>query len=359
VLDFTQDKDLLLTFILLCFACVTSFLRRRLSRYSHISNTDYVVTVSGLGRVTCGELQQGAENRIFFPDECGAIQTVTLATSDPCQCKLDTGEDCPDPGFTNNQLCNLCGGSNTRIGDPYMIMKSGILAGSECIRAFDDNEYGAFTGTNCAPASLSVQAWCSCVSPGEAVKQCIPQEDGNYPCDPNDPTDKCCDGECKFRFSEDNYVCTNKAAQVPPPNYTPPTSNPNSAPSQSPATTVLQPIAVTPTPPVTPPSGSPSSNPSSVPSQAPTTTVLQPIPVTPTDAVSPPGGSPGMFNSPPGVNECDPSVGCYSTAMKCAFIGGEYASYKCISALAPARGSYSRSGVGGGAGGQAKNNRPG
>ena len=265
--------------------------------------------------MTCGQLQQGAVDRVFFPDECGAIQTVTLATSDPCQCKLDTGGDCPDPGFTNNQVCNLCGGSNKRIGDPHMIIKSGILAGSECIRAFDDNAFGAFSGTNCAPASESVQRWCSCVSPGDVVKQCIQQEDSSYPCDPDDPTDECCDGECKFRSSESEYVCTNKAAQVPPPNYTPPQSNPNN----------------------------------SVPNQVPATTP-QPIPGTP------PGS--GFFNSPPGVHECHPNYGCGSSAMTCAFIGGGYASYKCISASASDKDSYSVSvsGGGGGAGGQAKAN---
>ena len=260
----------------------------------------------GLGQKTCEELQEGAVNHLFFPDECGAIQTVTLATSDPCQCKLNTGEDCPPPGFTNNQLCNLCGGINRRIGDPHMIIKSGILTGSECIRAFDENEYGAFSGYNCDPASESVQTWCSCITEGVAVKQCIAPEDSNYPCDPNDPTDKCCDGECKFRFSEFEYVCTNRAAQVPPPNYTPHTSNPNSVPNQAPATTPA------PTP-------------------------------------------PGFFNSPPGVDECDPNFGCGSSTIKCAFIGGVYASYKCISASASSKESQSLGG-GGGAGGQAKTN---
>jgi hypothetical protein len=183
--------------------------------------------------MTCGAIQKGADTRIFFPDECGSIQTVTLATSDPCQCKLYSGGDCPDPGFTNNQKCNLCDG-NKRIGDPHMVVKSGILAGMECIDAFDVNKFGAFEKV-CSAATMLIQKWCSCVAPGEAVKQCIPQEDKRYPCNRNDPTDTCCEGQCRFRSTFRDYVCTNKVAQEPHPTIFPPSKNPNPAPNKVPS----------------------------------------------------------------------------------------------------------------------------
>jgi hypothetical protein len=192
-----------------------------------------------------------------------------------------------------------------------MIIKSGLLQGTECISVFDVNANGAFSGSNCPAASESVQDWCSCVGEGEAVKQCIPQEDGDFPCDPNDLTDVCCVGTCKFRLSEFDFVCTQKPAQPVHPTYNPP-----------------GPPAPAPTP------------------------VATPSPVFAWQPIPRPTGY-GFFQTPPGVDECAPGQGCESTNMKCAFIGGEYSSYKCISTNASNKEKYSLSG-GGGAGATAK-----
>ena len=185
---------------------------------SYLSKSSTRITVSGLGTKTCLQIQNLADDNDLFPDECGAVQVRTLTTSDPCGCKKRGGGDCEPPGFTNTQQCNLCGG-NKRIGDPYRIIQNGILDGSACIDVFDDNKYGAFVSV-CSAAQNLVKKYCKCVSPGDAVKQCIPIE-SQY-CDPNDDSDVCCSGSCKYLTSKGGYRCTERPGNTPPSNNAPP-----------------------------------------------------------------------------------------------------------------------------------------
>ena len=175
-----------------------------------------------MGRPTCGQLQNLADDNVLFPDECGRIQTVTLATSDPCQCMDLDGSDCDPPGFTNTQTCNLCGGNSDnikRIGDPERIIMSGILTGTKCITAFDDNAYGAFNSV-CSSAQSLVQEWCSCINIGQYYKQCISIEQDR--CDPLDNSDICCAGSCKYLNNKGGYRCTERNGDTPPVGYAPP-----------------------------------------------------------------------------------------------------------------------------------------
>lgn len=163
-------------------------------------------------------MQNLADSKGLFPDECGSLQSLTLATSDPCGCRDYDGTDCDPPGFTNTQTCNLCGG-NKRIGDPDRIIPTGILQGAKCIDAFDDGKYGAFV-TVCSQAQNLIQSYCRCVSPGVYVKPCIPLE-SEY-CDRSDSSDRCCAGSCKYLKSKGGYRCTERAGDTPPANYAPP-----------------------------------------------------------------------------------------------------------------------------------------
>jgi hypothetical protein len=180
------------------------------------------VTVPNLGRPTCGTLQSLADDNSLFPDECGAIQTQTLATSDPCGCKDFDGSDCEPPGFTNTHECNLCGDNkNQRVGDPERIIQSGILTGTKCITAFDDNAYGAFQSV-CGMAQNLIQQWCNCVDPGQSPKQCLPIE--TVICNPRDDTETCCAGGCKYLNNKGGYRCTERNGDTPPANYSPPSN---------------------------------------------------------------------------------------------------------------------------------------
>ena len=243
---------------------------------SYLSNSNKSVNIATLGIMTCGEIQKGTDARKFFPDECGEIRTVTLATSDPCQCKLHSGGACPDAGFSDNKNCNLCGG-NKRIGDPHMVVKSGILDGLECIDAVQFSKYGTFSEV-CSTASALIQKWCSCVEPGETVKKCIPQEDTSFPCDPNDPTDTCCEGQCRFRSNFQKYVCTNRAAQVPPPSISFPSKSPQTPPIKVPSPVVGAPSSVPTSVGVSRVSRTPQA-PHAAPTKVPTPLIWQPIPM--------------------------------------------------------------------------------
>jgi hypothetical protein len=184
-----------------------------------MSNTNGRVSIPVIGSQTCGQLQNDADNNDIFPDDCGRIQTITLATSDPCQCKDFDGSDCDPPGFTNTQTCNLCGDGNKRIGDPDRIIQSGILTGTKCITAFDDNAYGAFNSV-CSTAQTLIQQWCGCVDPGQSTKQCIALEQDR--CSPQDSDDVCCAGSCKYLNSKGGYRCTERNGDTPPASYAPP-----------------------------------------------------------------------------------------------------------------------------------------
>jgi hypothetical protein len=179
-------------------------------------NTIVDVEISSLdGNPTCGQLQDAADDNSLFPDECGAIQTQTLATSDLCGCKDFDGSDCAPPGFTNTQTCNLCDSTNQRIGDPDRIIPTGILTGTKCITAFDDNAYGAFNSV-CGKAQSLIQKWCSCVNPGVFHKQCLAVEKDTDICNPRDDSDVCCAGSCKYLNSKGGYRCTERSGDTPP-----------------------------------------------------------------------------------------------------------------------------------------------
>ena len=188
-----------------------------------MSNTNQRVGIPGMGSNTCGQLQGFADDNVLFPDECGRIQTVTLASSDPCRCRDFDGSDCEPPGFTNTQTCNLCGG-NKRIGDPDRIIMSGILTGTKCITAFDDNAFGAFNSV-CSTAQSLVQQWCSCISAGESHQQCIAIEQDR--CNPRDSSDVCCAGSCKYLNNKGGYRCTERQGDSPPVGYSPPSNFPS------------------------------------------------------------------------------------------------------------------------------------
>jgi hypothetical protein len=193
-----------------------------------------------------------------------------------------------------------------------MIIKSGILSGIECIAAFDDNEFGAFASV-CPAARASIQKWCSCSDKGEIIKQCIPQEDKAFPCDPNDPSDVCCEGECRFRSSHQTNICSNKPAQPSPPNFSPPSRSPiRYAPNKAPEGPLK-------------------------PSRIPMASSIE-----------------KFFKTPPGVDECSPLEGCPNKSQRCLFIGSIIASYKCINASLLTEKSSLSIGNGGGAGAKAK-----
>ena len=188
--------------------------------YSYMSNSNATITINGMGTRTCGDLQKLADTNDLTSAQCGAVQNITLETSDPCACLNFEGSDCEPPGFTNTQKCKLCGeghnddDNNKRIGDVNRIIPGGILKNVRCIDAFDDNQYGMFTSV-CPAVQLLVQEYCKCVSPGEdAVKQCIPME--SQECNPKDDTDICCAGSCKYMNNKGGYRCTERPGDTPP-----------------------------------------------------------------------------------------------------------------------------------------------
>ena len=62
---------------------------------------------------------------------------------------------------------------------------------------------------------------CQCVGPDDQVNTCLPQEDSEYPCNPNDRETNCCIGSCMFRASEGEYVCSTKSSEGVTAGYVP------------------------------------------------------------------------------------------------------------------------------------------
>ncbi len=109
---------------------------------------------------TCGQIRAFLYRRGATPEQCGAIQTVVRRTSDPCGCapSYDRTAQCPADAIPASVCPELCG-SGKVIGDPDMVIQSGILDGLTCREPGKANKAGACEN-QCKAARESVQAWC-------------------------------------------------------------------------------------------------------------------------------------------------------------------------------------------------------
>lgn len=170
---------------------------------------------------TCGDIWAGVNAFLFNPEECGAIQEKTLSTLDPCGCvATKTQASCEPPPATNRQSCDICVGKGNAVGDPNKIVQGGMWEGNPCSDLFSLQDQFDFSESQCAQAQDAAAAHCQChdstkYTEVNAVIQCHAQEDGDDPCYKDDPDSICCIGECKFRWSQGENVCTTKPAEDP------------------------------------------------------------------------------------------------------------------------------------------------
>ncbi len=152
---------------------------------------------------TCGQIKELLNLRGANPTQCGAIRSVTLAASDPCGCAPSAApaNECPADPIAPGVCPALCG-SGKVMGDPGMIIQSGILDGSECGDAKKSNYAGAFENV-CARARESVQAWCRCKTRSSpALKPCILQRGD---CTPG--VDVCCNSKACTKNAYGQFKC--------------------------------------------------------------------------------------------------------------------------------------------------------
>jgi hypothetical protein len=181
---------------------------------------------ASVGRITCAETE--AYEDVLNPSECSYIQQLTQNwREDPCGCiDKDTGEPCAPPPAAAVTGCDFCPGGDMIFGDPMRVVDSpgnyfdGALCGDIADLPFDFSILAT-----CNMAIKAAEAFCSCIPSGTSLGDdvCIPQASpsipGANPCDPDDDSDTCCVGECKFRLTHNTYVCTTKDAETPGPNW--------------------------------------------------------------------------------------------------------------------------------------------
>jgi hypothetical protein len=176
---------------------------------------------------TCLDVQDGIDDHLYNPEECGQIGVVTKTTSDRCMCRDEiTGETCEPLPLTNTLPCDVCelAGSDMAIGD----LKKGIFTngniwgtGTLCGELASMQDYFQFSPMQCLAAQEATMEYCQCVGPDDQVNTCLPQEDSEYPCNPNDSETNCCTGSCMFRASEGEYVCSTKSPESVYASYVP------------------------------------------------------------------------------------------------------------------------------------------
>jgi hypothetical protein len=189
------------------------------------SNTPISIDHDAIQDTTCEEIWNGVTSHLYNPEECGAIQEKTLSSSDPCGCiesstRTDaTPAQCERPPPTNVQSCDICKGQGNAIGDGNKIIQDGIWDGTSCSRLAEMQQVLNFLPFQCTQAQTAAAAHCQChnnedLEEVNEVIQCHVQEDSNDPC--YFKNSNCCVGECKFRLSQGDNVCTTKAAQTNP-----------------------------------------------------------------------------------------------------------------------------------------------
>ena len=193
---------------------------------------------------TCLDVQDGIDDHLYNPEECGRIGVVTKTTSDRCMCRDEiTGGPCEALPLTNTLPCDVCelAGSNMAIGD----LKKGIYTvgniwgtGTQCGELASMQNYFEFSPSQCLFAQEAAMDHCQCVGPDDQVNTCLPQEDSEYPCNPNDRETNCCIGSCMFRASEGEYVCSTKSSEGVTAGYVPwwaEATDPDAVKDQAPA----------------------------------------------------------------------------------------------------------------------------
>ena len=196
----------------------------RLTRPSSEATTFYFG--DSIGMATCLDVQQGIDDNLYNPEECGQIGVITKTTSDRCMCRDEiTGGTCEALPLTSTLPCDVCeqAGSNMSIGDlKKEINTDGNIWGNIgmlCEELSSLQGMFDFSPSQCGFAQEAAMDSCQCVGPDDQVNTCLPQEDSEFRCDPTSSETNCCLGSCIFRSSEGEYVCSTKSSESPPTNY--------------------------------------------------------------------------------------------------------------------------------------------
>lgn len=199
-----------------------------INSHSYITkpNTEIIVAGASIGKITCQDVQDYID--VVNPNECSFIQQITWnSRSDPCGCvDATTGERCGPPPVAEVQGCEICSGPDMTIGDPNRLIDddSNWFDGVTC-GEIAEVQLDFSSNTICSMAQRAAADFCKCLPVGQTLGNdaCIPPADPTIPggnsCDPNDASEQCCEGECRFRLTHGTHVCTTKAAQTPPNGY--------------------------------------------------------------------------------------------------------------------------------------------
>ncbi len=153
--------------------------------------------------ITCRDVRRFVNLRGANPTQCGAINTKLMATSDPCGCapKDALDEKCHMPPPVTGVCSNLCG-SEQVIGDPGMIIQSGVFKNSSCGDIKSGNSKGFFA-QQCDTLRDAVQTFCRCKTPSSpALKPCVLQRGE---CTPG--SDVCCNSKACTKNAYGQFKC--------------------------------------------------------------------------------------------------------------------------------------------------------